>query len=137
MGPAYFVAMTVLTTVGHDSLDLVARDQVDLIEVNHFYDEFGNRILDQVIFYDWSGPDSRFHVRDWRLLKNPGQWPVRDWRNGTYRCIWYDGGVMREVEGKDFRETWTQHDPEVTNRKYLPRSCRRALQRVDARAIRR
>ena len=137
MGTAYFVAMTVLTTVGHDSLDLVAHDQVDLIEVNHFYDEFGNRILDQVIFYDWSGPDSRFHVRDWRLLKNPGQWPVRDWRSGTYRCIWYDGGVLREVEGKDFRETWTQHDPEVTNRKYLPRSCRRALQRIDSRAIRR
>ena len=126
-----------LAAIGFNPRQDVVRDQVDLIEVNHFYDEKGKLYLEQLIFYDWSGPDSRFHVRDWRLLKTPGQWPVRDWRKGTYRCIWYDGGVLREVEAKDFRETWTQHDPEVTNRKYLPRSSRRALQRVDARTIRR
>lgn len=129
MGMFYIAAVTVLGTVGQDSLGLVVRDQVDLIEVNHFFDEHGNRILDQVIFYDWSGPDGRFHVRDWRLLKKPGQLPVRCWKTGTYRCIWYDGNTMREVEATDVRETWTQHDPEVTNRKFLPRSSRRTLQR--------
>ena len=131
MGYLCLAAATVLTTVGSDSISLVARDRVDLVEVNHFYDEHGHRILDQIIFYDWSGPDGRFHVRDWRLLKRKAQWPVRDWRSGTYRCIWYDAHVMRDVQAGDYRETWTQHDPEVRNRKYLPRSCRKSLQRIE------
>ncbi len=129
MGVLVFAAATVLGTVAQDSLGLVVRDQVDLIEVNHFFDEHGNLILDQVIFYDWSGPDGRFHVRDWRLLKKAGQWPVRCWRSGRYRSVWRDGNILREIQAPDIRETWTQHDPEVTNRKFLPRSFRHTFRR--------
>ncbi len=137
MGTLYVAALVALSASGPVGSQTVVRDRVDLIEVNHFYDEYGNRILDQVIFYDWSTADGRFHVRDWRLLKRPAQWPVRDWDRHRYRCSWHDGPLLREVEATDMRETWTQHDPEVINRKFLPRSNRRALRYSGQRSLRR
>jgi hypothetical protein len=59
--------------------DAVLRDSVDLTEVNHFYDEHGRLVFDQIIFYDWSASDSRYNVRAWRLIKHPSQLPQRDW----------------------------------------------------------
>ncbi len=52
-------------------VDDVARDRVDVIEINHFYDEQGRLVFDQTIFYDWSPDHSRYMVRAWRLVKNP------------------------------------------------------------------
>ena len=62
----------------------VASEQVDLVEVNHFYDDQGRHVFDQVIFYDWAEGHSRHMVRDWRLVKNPAQLPQRNWKDGSY-----------------------------------------------------
>ena len=139
MATLLMAVRTLLTTAGAGPLDPTAAEPVDLVEVNHLYDDCGNHMLDQVIFYEWCAADGRFLVRDWRLLKKkPVQWPVRDWKAGNFRAVWYDGGLLREVRADDFRETWTQHDPEVKNREYLPRSSRRILIRGGAaRGIRR
>lgn len=107
--------------------DFVVRESVDLVETNHFYDEHGRLVFDQVIFYDWSAGDSRYNVRAWRLVKNPAQLPQRDWKDGGYSAMWQDGEQIRRIHSKSIRETWTQYDPELVEREYLPKERRREL----------
>jgi len=108
----------------------VARESVDLIELNHFYDEHGRLVFDQVIFYDWSPSDARYNVRAWRLVKNPAQLPQRDWNGGGYSAMWQDGEQIRNIRSKSIRETWTQYDPELVEREYLPKEKRKELRTV-------
>ena len=105
----------------------VAWDRVDLVEINHFYDPQGRLVFDQIIFYDWSDAQCRFNVRAWRLLKKPAQVPQRNWQTGVYQAVWHDGGVLRKVEATSFRESWTQRDPELEERAFLPKNQRREL----------
>lgn len=107
--------------------DDVAADQVDMVEVNHYYDDEARHVFDQLIFYDWSASENRFQVRAWRLLKSSAQLPSRNWASGGYDVIWHDGEVTRKVQAKAMRETWTQHDPEMRERSYLPKEQRRRL----------
>jgi len=108
----------------------VARESVDLIELNHFYDEHGRLVFDQVIFYDWSPADARYNVRAWRLVKNPAQLPQRNWAGGGYSAMWQDGEQLRHIHSKSIRETWTQYDPELVEREYLPKEKRKELRTV-------
>jgi hypothetical protein len=141
--------LLLLSILPHDD---VLRDEVDLVELNHFYDEHGRLVFDQVIFYNWCDnvivpaqeetpnetgmrilpaiPEfegSRYQVVAWRLVKNPNILPQRDWRLGGYRCLWHDGEALRLVRAKSFNETWTQEDPELTERRYLAKEDRREL----------
>jgi len=108
----------------------VARESVDLIELNHFYDEHGRLVFDQVIFYDWASGESRYNVRAWRLVKNPSQLPQRDWSGGGYSAMWQDGEQIRHIRSKSIRETWTQYDPELVEREHLPKEKRKELKTV-------
>ena len=108
----------------------VARESVDLIELNHFYDEHGRLVFDQVIFFDWSASESRYNVRAWRLVKNPAQLPQRDWSAGGYSAMWQDGEQIRHIRSKSIRETWTQYDPELVEREHLPKEKRKELKTV-------
>jgi hypothetical protein len=110
----------------------VARESVDLIELNHFYDEHGRLVFDQVIFYDWAPADARYNVRAWRLVKNPSQLPQRDWTGGGYSALWQDGEQIRHIYSKSIRETWTQYDPELVEREYLPKERRKELRTAKA-----
>ncbi len=113
--------------------DTVTVDQVDLTEVNHFYDDQGRLVFDQVIYYDWSAAHGRYQVRDWRLLKTPTQVPLRDWRDGGYVSEWEDfkqRNGLRRVKSKSVRETWTQHDPELVEREFLAQEKRAELTRI-------
>lgn len=49
--------------------------------------------------------------------------------NGMYQATWFDGDVIRTVKSFQFRETWTQYDPELENRNFLPKEYRRLLKR--------
>jgi hypothetical protein len=106
----------------------VASEQVDLMEVNHFYDDQGRHVFDQVIFYDWAEGHGRHMVRAWRLVKNPAQLPQRNWKDDTYTALWHDNEVLRKVQAKSMRESWTQYDPELAEREYLPKERRKELQ---------
>jgi len=106
----------------------VASEQVDLVEVNHFYDDQGRHVFDQVIFYDWAEGHSRHMVRDWRLVKNPAQLPQRNWKDGSYTALWHDNEGLRKVQAKSMRESWTQYDPELVEREYLPKEKRKVFQ---------
>lgn len=104
-------------------------DRVDLIELNHCFDEYGRPAIDQLIFYDWCTTQSRFQVRAWRLLKTPAQLPRAD-AAGGYMVRWQDGVVLRQIYAKQFRETWTQYDPELVEREHLPKDKRRDLRKL-------
>ncbi len=106
---------------------LVSERSVDLVELNHFIDENGREVFRQVVFYDWSKRHRRFHVRGWRLIKTASQLPKRSHVPNRYVTQWIDNGSLRRVHASQLRETWTQHDPERQNRKFLPEDKRRPL----------
>lgn len=110
----------------------VIRERVDLIELNHFIDEDGREVFRQVIFYEWSEPQRRFHVRAWRLVKSEDQIPKRRWNPRRVECTWHDDGYLRQVWAPNLRETWTQRDPERVNRQYLPEDQRVPLKVPEA-----
>jgi hypothetical protein len=124
------LAILLLSIVPRDD---VARESVDLIELNHFFDEHGRLVFDQVIFYDWSEADARYQCRAWRLVKNPAQLPERDWASGNYVAKWQDGEQSRHIISRAIRETWTQEDPELIEREYLPKERRKELRTVKVR----
>jgi hypothetical protein len=148
------LSLLLLSIIPHDD---VLRDSADLVEINHFYDEHGRLVFDQVIWYDWAPPytgpltddvqtrfvdetediradDWRFQLRAWRLVKNPNIMPVRDWQRGGYSSFWEDGNQgMRLVNAKSIRETWTQEDPELYERRFLPKEKRRGLKEPNVR----
>ncbi|MFO0821323.1 MAG: hypothetical protein U1A77_25495 [Pirellulales bacterium] len=119
-----------LVGLGSTPRDEVTIDRVDLVELNHFFDDHGKLVLDQLIFYDWSPAESRYQVRAWRLLKNPAQVPKRDAADGGFVARWHDGMVLRKVYARQFRETWTQYDPELVEREFLAKDKRRDLRKV-------
>lgn len=112
--------------------ELTVREHVDCIEANSFYSEKGELVFDQAIFYDWCNCGERFSVRAWRMVKVPSMWPERDWDRGGYSMLWIDGDVLREVRAHSYRRTWTQRDPELIDREWLPRERRKELTRRGA-----
>ena len=105
-------------------------ERVDLIEINHFHDDQGRPVFDQILFYDWSPADQRYQIRDWRLLKNAYQVPLRNASDGEYVAVWSDfksRDVVRKTQAKLIRESWTQYDPELVEREFLPEGKRRKL----------
>jgi hypothetical protein len=112
-----------------DPHETAIEQHVDLIEVNHFHDECGKHVFDQLIFYDWCSRYCRNQVVAWRLIKSPAQLPIRDWKRGDYVCTWNDNGLLRSVRASSLRESWTQYDPELLEREILPLSERRELAR--------
>ena len=122
-----------MASVGLNPPQKATVDTVDLIEINHFYDEQGRLVFDQIIFYDWCPEESRYQVCDWRLLKHRSQVPLPNWRDGNYVAVWRDfkdRDILRKVQAKMTRETWTQYDPELVEREFLPQEQRRELRKV-------
>ncbi len=122
---SWFAILLVAVTPGANrNAAATVKQRVDLIELNHFVDEDGREVFQQVIFYDWSRMHRRFHVRAWRLVKHESQIPKRHWNPSRYECTWHDDGVLREVWAPKLRETWSQTDPERVNRSFLPEDQR-------------
>jgi hypothetical protein len=113
-------------------------ETVDLIELNHFYDDLGRHAYDQVIFYEWSPDYRRFHVIAWCLVENDlSRMPTRNPGNGEYVVRWYDRDAKtpREVHSPLYRETWSQVDPERVNKKWLDEKHRTSLIRLPNRDV--
>lgn len=101
-----------------------AQAEVDLIELNHFLDDTGREVFQQVIFYDWSRHDRQLEVRAWRLIKHPSQLPRRLRDDSGFRVRWQDKGKVREVVSASLRETYSRQDPERANRRLVPENER-------------
>ena len=103
------------------------REQVDLLELNHVQcPQTGRETLTQVIYWRWHEGNSRNHVTAWRMAKLPELFG-RDGREWTESRE--DGPVRRIIRAKQFRETWTFHDPEIEDRQLLPADQRRGLRK--------
>lgn len=130
MGTTTFSVALLWASVALNPVDDTTVDEVDLIEVNHFHDEQGRLVFDQIIFYDWCPDKSRYQVRAWRMLKEQTQIPRRDVRGGGFVAVWHDsqnGDLLRKVRSQSLRETWTQYDPELVEREFLPKERRKEL----------
>lgn len=134
--------LLLLGIVPHEA---VISERCDVIELNHFYDDCGKHVLDQVIFWDWYPGDCRFHVRDWRMVKQlvsrpePGVMPHYTGMNWRFRKdldrdCWVaygrDGKETREVRSGVMRESWEQYDPELAEREIIPKERRRGLKKL-------
>ncbi|MHB0959837.1 MAG: hypothetical protein ACYC6N_14190 [Pirellulaceae bacterium] len=131
--------MDTLTTVavymiaaGSSPSSEVQSDKVDLIEINHCYDEKGSLVFDQLLFYDWCPLKSHYDLRDWRLLKSPLQVPRRSQETGGFVTLWREGTLLRKVHAETIRESWTQYDPEIFERRFLPKEQRRPFSKIVA-----
>jgi hypothetical protein len=121
-------SLALLCSTGFGSSNsTIAKQRVDLIELNHFLDDTGRHVFDQLVFYEWNPDRSAYRVIAWRMVKRSGQLPQRTWHPPGYLCIWQDEGVMREIWAPAFRETWTQSDPERENRKTFSENRRPEL----------
>ncbi|XZE45563.1 hypothetical protein SH467x_000808 [Pirellulaceae bacterium SH467] len=107
-------------------------EHVDLIELNHFYDPLGRHVYDQVIFYNRHPATGRFHVRAWCLVEDReslSRRPVYQAATGLYRVDWLDSDqqVLRRLESRLHRESWSHLDPERIDKKKYDERLRFAL----------
>jgi hypothetical protein len=93
-------------------------EQADLLELNHHYDRNGCHVYDQLIVWRRNPATFRFEVASWTLCDTQGKYPTR-MPSGVYRVIWLDSGKPREVVSRQYRESWTQTDPERADQKRL------------------
>lgn len=122
--------VVMMLLVGLIPSDVVIESQVDVVEINHFYDNQARLVFDQIIFYDWSYVDNRYQVIGWRLIKGTNQIPNKVYGTNYYQSIWYDDGVLRRLRTKVLRETWTQnYDPELLERESCPKEYRKGLRK--------
>ena len=133
MGTSTAALTVCLIVLGSNPTSERSGEKVDLVELNHFHDDQGRPVFDQIIFYDWSPAEGRYQVRDWRLLKSPDQIPLHSARDREFTAVWNDfkaQDTLRSTRAKMVRETWTQYDPELVEREFLAENKRRKLMEV-------
>ena len=102
----------------------IIEDRVSVYEVNHFYDDAGQPIFTQRIFYEWSDEAERYNVVAWRMVKRDA--PMSRDRQVVF-FDYGDGGGLRRIRFASFMESWTQYDPELLERERLPSHQRKGL----------
>lgn len=127
-----FIFSLCLCALGTPSGISTAQEHVDLIELNHFYDQQGRHVYDQVIFYEHSPETGRFLVRAWCLVEDREHFnrrPIKNIETNLYQVDWADKeqGLTRRITSRLFRESWTQLDPERANKKLLDERSRISL----------
>lgn len=86
--------------------------EVDVIEINHVFNEDCELSFTQAIYWRWYG--NRLSVDHWRRV--PDEYHVT--KLPSVNDEWMSYGTMIVVKGKSFRETWTMYDPEIEDRKF-------------------
>jgi hypothetical protein len=105
-------------------------DKVDMIELNHRYDDAGKHCYDQYLFWEWSVDYKRYHIVAWTLDEQKSSAPrILSKNDNRYTLTFYDRGISknRKVIANVFRETETQYDPERENKNVFDEKYRRGL----------
>jgi len=106
-------------------------EHVDLIELNHYFDNRARHVFSQVIIYERWAHNGEFHVRFWALIEEReslNRIPIQDFHaNKVTVWIKLNNGVTTRLESRLFKETWTQHDPEKRDKDVLPEQFRLRL----------
>jgi len=106
--------------------DVVIKQTVDRIELNHYYDENGKVVFNQLIFYEWN--HDRFDVLEYRILKfDDLSAGIKNFKLLPNGIIFFDGGTMKCIKTSNFIETHTQYDVEQEERLKLPKEQRKGL----------
>ena len=113
---------------GNQSVD----EYVDLIELNHFFDQQGRLVYDQVVFYERAPETGKFQVRAWCLVEDReylNRRPVKNQETELYQVDWFDTDqrLLRKITSRLYRESWTQVDPERSNKKFHDERLRISL----------
>ena len=106
-------------------------------ELNHVYNEDGELRFDQLIFWEWrycydreAGESSwSHHVMCWRIVKQ-GDYQLRKEKGGWVILLWEKDGeyrILRRITTPIFRETSSNYDREVEERKKLPQEFRQGF----------
>ena len=128
---SFFLCLIICATIspkGNHSVD----EYVDLIELNHFYDQLGRPVYDQVIFYERAPETGRFQVRSWCLVEDReslNRRPIRNHETQLYQVDWFDTDqrLLRKITSRLYRESWTQIDPERVNKRVHDERSRIAM----------
>lgn len=101
------------------------RCHCDIIELNHKLDELGNVAFTQIIIWNWKPEVCRHHVEAWWMVdvNNLHLMPCRKDESIVVRRIINEKPV--EVIAKGYRETKTNNDPEVDDKRIWHESRRR------------
>lgn len=130
---ATYLLLAVLATSTAKALDAVhpipVVDQVDVIELNNYYDGDGKLVLTQWCFWEFDPSTADMEVVDWRLVKGPWEasWHAQ---SETWHLSFWDGDTLRSVRAKGrggFMESHCQLDPELHDREKHPADRRRKL----------
>ena len=104
----------------------VVVDEVHQIEVHHMYDERGQHIYSQLIF--WEATEHHgMRIVDWRLLKAGRSKPVFDPNSRKWITRFVERGTVREIRADKLSESASCDDPELVNREVWPKKNRRGL----------
>ena len=116
--------LLLISIIPHDG---VVRDECDFLEDNYFYDDNGNLVFEQYVFYTWNAADERLDVRFWRMKKPDMPSYEYDFTTQQYTWMFPDNEVIRKVSVKSMIESHTQYDVELVNRELCPVAMRLPL----------
>lgn len=107
-------------------------DKVDVIELNHRYDDEERHCYDQYIMWEWSPDYKRYHVVAWTLdeqKSNNLRKVTKDHNTGKYVLTYVDSqtGLSRKIYAPIYKETSSSSDPERENKEIFPEKYRRGL----------
>ncbi len=122
MFQSYLAFVVLICAVSSHKGNRSTDEHVDLIELNHFYDQHGRLVYDQVIFYELTKDTLRFQVRAWCLVEDReslNRRPTKNYQTELYQVDWYDTDqrLLRRISSRLFRESWSQVDPERVNKR--------------------
>lgn len=112
------------------SPDVGKFDTVELIEVNHKFGADGKHVFDQIIFWERRPESGRLQVRAWYMIEDRetiNRRPIRT-AGGMYETtMLLENNLLKKVRSRQYRESWTDFDPEQEDAKKLPSAYRNAL----------
>ena len=112
--------------------ETIVSEYVDCIELNHFFDDRGRLVYDQVIFYEQTPTTGKFQVRAWCLVEDRellNRRPIKNEVTALYEVEYVDTNdrLAHRIRSRLFRESWSQSDPERDDKKKHPESLRIGL----------
>ena len=101
--------------------------RVERVEWNHVHAANGEHVFDQLILRRWQrlATGDSHYVTDWRTITEANRLRIRPLDDLTL-ITWTHEGKDYAVLTLRARETWTQHDPEVRDRRKLKPDDRRS-----------
>lgn len=105
-----------------------ATAKVDVIQLHECCDSKLPQTFNQVIF--WSRyPDGELHVRAWRMIGSSStqNFHLHEGGKSGCECSWTEGKFQRRVHAPTLLKTRSSADPEMEDRKNLPKPKRDPL----------